>query len=124
MEDAFANETPKKGLGFIGVLVFILLFVLMSIGIDGDEYLQHKELEIPVWFFYLVFAIDALLLLSLLLVFFYRKIGVFLFPLLIIVHFFLHNYYLSTFLYADVTSLFLFSSFGLLVILPKWKFFK
>ena len=124
MEDAFANESPKKGIGFIGVLLFILLFVLMSTGIDGDEFLQHKQLEIPVWFFYLVFAIDILLVVCLLLIFFYRKIGVFLFPLLVIVHFFLHNYYLSTFLYVDITSIFLFFGFGLFVILPKWKFFK
>jgi len=123
-EYSYFDKDPKKGWGFILALASLALFTIMGLGIDYDEYSQHDYLNIPEWYFYIIFTIDILMALTLVLIFFYRKIGVFMFPALLVLHFFMHNYYLSTFLYTDVTNLFLFVGFGMLVIIPKWKFFK
>ena len=124
MNEEFSNESPKKDLGFILSLAALLLFTMMGIGIDYDEYLQQNDLNIPGFYFVLIFLIDLLMVVSLILIFFYRKIGVYLFPAAVVLHFFLHNFYLSTFLYTDVTNLFIFISVGLLAFIPKWQFFK
>ncbi|VXC03713.1 MULTISPECIES: hypothetical protein [Chryseobacterium] len=123
-EYSYFDVDPKKGWGFILALASLLLFTVMGMGIDIDEYLQHEYLNIPRWYFYVIFTIDALMIISLVLMFFYRKMGMFAFPVLLVLHFLMHNYYLSTFLYTDVTNLFLFTGFGMLAIIPKWKFFK
>ena len=124
MKEDFKDEDPKKDLGFILSLCALLLFTLMGIGIDTDEYLQKQEINIPQWYFIMVFCVDALMIIGLILIFFYRKIGIFLFPAAVLAHYLIHNYYLSTFLYTDVTNIFLFISIGLLAFIPKWQFFK
>ena len=124
MNEEFSNESPKKDLGFILSLAALLLFTMMGIGIDSDEYVQQNDLNIPGFYFILIFLIDLLMIVGLILIFFYRKIGVYLFPAAVVLHFFFHNYYLSTFLYTDVTNLFIFISVGLLAFIPKWQFFK
>lgn len=124
MNEEFAHESPKKDLGFILSLCALLLFTLMGIGIDADEFLQKQEINIPEWYFILVFSVDALMIIGLILIFFYRKIGIFLFPVAVLAHYLIHNYFLSTFLYTDVTNMFLFISIGLLAFIPKWQFFK
>jgi len=124
MNNEFANESPKKDMGFILSLIALLIFTLMGFGIDLDEYMQRVELNIPGGYFILIFSVDLLMILGLVLIFFYRKIGIFLFPLAVISHYMIHQYYLSTFLYTDVTNLFLFISIGLLAFIPKWNFFK
>ncbi|SDQ14630.1 hypothetical protein SAMN05421664_0728 [Chryseobacterium soldanellicola] len=123
-EYSYFDEDPKKGWGFILAFASLMLFTIMGLGIDVDEYLQHEYLNIPRWYFFIIFSIDFLMAVSLVLMFFYKKIGIFTFPTLLMLHFFMHNYYLSTFLYTDVTNLFLFTGFGMLAIIPKWKFFK
>jgi len=123
-EYSYFDEDPKKGIGFILALVALLLFTMMGVGLDFDEYLQHESLNIPLGYFYLIFSIDILMIAGIVLIYFYRKIGIILFPLMLVLHFFMHNYYLSTFLYSDVTNLFLFTGFGMLAIIPKWKFFR
>jgi len=123
-EYSYFDEDPKKGWGFILTLAVLLLFTGMGFGIDLDEFLQQETLNIPVWYFYVIFGIDFLMAVSLVLMYFYRKVGLFAFPTFLVLHFFMHNYYLSTFLYTDVTNLFLFTGFGMLAIIPKWKFFK
>lgn len=124
MNDDFADESPKKDLGFILSLAGLMLFTLMGFGIDYDEYLQSNDLGIPGFYFIIIFGIDLLMVIGLVLIFFYRKIGIYLFPTALMLHFLLHNYYLTTFLYTDVTNLFLFISVGLLAFIPKWQFFK
>lgn len=123
-EYSYFDEDPKKGWGFILALASLLLFTFMGIGLDFDEYLQHETLNIPLGYFYFIFSIDLLMITGIVSMFFYRKIGIILFPVMLVLHFFMHNYYLSTFLYSDVTNLFLFTGFGMLAIIPKWKFFK
>ncbi|MFY1047725.1 hypothetical protein [Chryseobacterium sp. GP-SGM7] len=123
-EYSYFDEDPKKGWGFILALASLLLFTFMGIGLDFDEYLQHEGLNIPQGYFYLIFSVDILMILGIVLMFFYKKLGIVLFPAMLLLHFFMHNYYLSTFLYSDVTNLFLFTGFGMLAIIPKWKFFR
>ncbi|MHA6696169.1 hypothetical protein [Chryseobacterium sp. A301] len=122
----FKGESPEKGMGLILSLLAMLFFAVFGIGIDVDQYVQTLEhhLTIPIWYFYLIFAVDLLIVLSVVLIYFYRKLGVVLFPFATLMHFVFHLYYLDTFLYSDVTSLFLFVGIGLLAIVPKWQFFK
>lgn len=122
--EEFQNETRERGTGFILALVALLLFSLMGAGIDTDEFLQRADVNIPDFYFLLIFIVDALMIVGLVLIFLYRKAGVFLFPAAVLLHYMLHNYYLSTFLYTDVTNLFLFVAIGLVAFIPKWKFFK
>lgn len=123
-EYSYFDEDPKKGWGFILAFAALMLFTIMGLGIDVDEYLQHEYLQIPRWYFFVIFSIDLLMMIGLILMFFYKKVGIIMFPALLVLHFFMHNYYLSTFLYTDVTNLFLFTGFGMLAIIPKWKFFR
>ncbi|AYO57239.1 hypothetical protein CO230_03325 [Chryseobacterium sp. 6424] len=124
MYDQFANESPKKDMGFKLSLAALLLFTLMGVGIDYDEFLQREDLNIPSFYFMLIFTVDLLMVIGLILIYMYRKIGIFLFPIALFTHFLLHSFYLSTFLYTDVTNLFLFISVGLLAFIPKYKFFR
>lgn len=125
-ENYFKGEVKTRGMGFIISLLAMLLFSVMGIGIDVDGYLQatEKSVEIPLWYFYIIFAVDVVIILSLILIYFYRKAGAILFPLFTLAHFVCHIYYLDTFLYSDVTALFLFIGIGLVAFLPKWQFFK
>lgn len=122
----FKGETSERGMGFVLSLGALLIFAFMGIGVDGDQFLQSqdKDVLIPQWYFYLIFLLDFLILLSVVLIFFYRKIGVYLFPIATALHFFFHLYFLDTFLYSDVTSMFMFVGIGLLAFIPKWQFFK
>lgn len=122
----FKDESPVKGMGFILSLIGLLIFTIMGIGIDVDQYLQssEKDIAIPQWYFYIIFFIDVLILFSIVLIYFYRKIGVIIFPAATLAHFLLHMYFLDTFLYSDVTALFMFVGVALLAIVPKWQFFK
>lgn len=125
-QNYFKDESPEKGMGFIAALVGMLIFFIMGAGIDVDQFLQQREqaLAIPDWYFYIIFGIDVLIVLSIILIYFYRKAGIILFPLVTLLHFFSHQYFLSTFLYSDVMSLFVFVGIALLAIIPKWQFFK
>lgn len=123
MDNYFDNE-PQKTLSFYLALGALALFTLMGLGMDGDEFLQHKLLNIPIWYFYIIFTVDFFSLLSIIGIAFFRKLAVYMFPVFVILHFYLHQFYLSTFLYTDVSNIFLFIGVGLLMIIPKWKFFK
>lgn len=122
----FEGESPKKGTGFIISLIGLLLFTIMSIGIDADQLIQQREgnVFIPNWYFFLIFLINVIIISSIFLIYFYRKIGVIFFPVFTLLHFLVHMYYLETFLYSDVTALFMFVGIALLAIIPKWQFFK
>ncbi|MBT0548452.1 hypothetical protein JSO53_07345 [Riemerella anatipestifer] len=125
MEDRnYFNDEPKKTSSFYIAIGILAIFTLMGLGIDIDEFSQHESINIPTWYFYLIFGVDLLALVGLFLIVLFRKIGVFLFPLAVIAHFILHQFYLSTFLYTDVTNLFLYVGLGLLMIIPKWQYFK
>ncbi len=124
MENEIFDKNPQPTKGFYWALGLLLLFVMMSISIDISEFAQHQDIRIPLWYFYIIFFVDILILLGWVGIYFHRKIGVYLFPLAVLAHFTLHNYYLSTFLYSDIFILFLFVGIGLLVVIPRWLFFK
>lgn len=123
-KNEFNNESPKKDGFFIFTLVILLVFCGMAIGTDFDQFSQHKSLNIPSWYFYIIFSVDVLMILSLVFIYFYRKPGVYLYPAFVLAHLICHVYYLDTLLYTDVTNLFAFVGFGLFAIIPKWQFFK
>lgn len=121
------TTTPDKSFKgnkyFYGILIFLLLHFYMSVNTDLAEFSQHKDINIPIWYFYIVFTVDALVVLSLGLIAMFKKVGVIAFPVFIISHFLIHSYFLSTFLYSDVSVLFFFVGLGLLMIIPRWKDF-
>lgn len=81
-------------------------------------------MQIPQWYITLLFSLDALAILSLVGIYYFRKVAVYLFPVLIMIHFIIHLNYLMTFLYTDVFMMFFFIGVGLLVFIPKWRSFK
>lgn len=99
----------------------ILLVFLLSVNTDLAEFSQHQSLNIPSGFFYYTLGVDVLVIFSWILIMFFRKIGAVLFPILVLLHFSLHNYFLSTYLYSDITTLFLFIGLGLIAIIPRWN---
>ncbi|WHF51665.1 hypothetical protein QGN23_14765 [Chryseobacterium gotjawalense] len=124
MNNNFEGESPSKNFGFVLALAALMLFSLMGAGIDLDEFTQHQEINIPLGYFYFIFLIDLLMVVSVVFIFFYKKIAAYVFPAAVVTHFMAHNFFLSTFLYTDVTNMFLYTSLGLFVIIPKWQFFK
>jgi len=122
------NTTPEtyigKSKGFIFALVFTLITSTFTMNIDVTEFAQRQQIHIPSWYFFVIFAIDILTVSSLALIFFYRKLGAYLFPISIFIHFLLHNFFLSSFLYFDLFSLFLYFALVLIVVIPRWNFFK
>ncbi|MPS73591.1 MAG: hypothetical protein E2590_10650 [Chryseobacterium sp.] len=102
----------------------IILVYLLSINTDLAELSQHRVINIPSGFFYYTLGVDILVIMSWILILFYRKLGVVLFPVFVMVHFGLHNYFLSTYLYSDITVLFLYVGLGLLAIIPRWNYMK
>ena len=85
---------------------------------------QRNENGIPGWYFYLIFSVDVLMIISQILIFFYRKVGIYLFPVAVFTHFLLHNFYLSSFLYFDLMLLFFYFAIILFMTIPRWKYFK
>ncbi len=124
MNNNFEGESPNKDFGFVLTLAALMLFSLMGVGIDTDEFSQHLELNIPTGYFYFIFLVDLVMIVSLLFIYFYKKFAVYIFPVALVTHFLAHNIFLSTFLYTDVTNMFLYVGVGLLAIIPKWQFFK
>ena len=120
------KPTTFKGrsLAFTAALVFTFIIATLSINIDITEFSQRHEIHIPTWYFYLIFFVDAVMVVSLLLIYFYRKLGVFAFPLAVFAHFLAHTYYLSSFLYFDLFLLFLYFSLILVAVIPRWSFYK
>lgn len=118
------NRSYKKNKDYYFIFGLILLVFLLSINTDLQEYSQHELINIPEGFFYYTFGVDIMILISWLMILFFRKAGVILFPVFVMLHFGLHNYFLSTYLYSDITVLFLFIGIGLIAVIPRWKMLK
>ncbi|MBP6577430.1 MAG: hypothetical protein KA796_06305 [Chryseobacterium sp.] len=115
------DKSFKNNKDYYLIYGVILMAFLLSVNTDVAEYSLHQKIHIPSGFFYYTFGVDALVIVSWLLILIFRKLGVILFPILVAVHFGLHHYYLSTFLYSDVTTLFLYIGLGLLAVIPRWN---
>lgn len=111
--------------GFIAVQLGLLFFISLSINIDVVQYLQSKKIGLPTYFSLLPLLFSAGVLGSWLLIFMKKKMGIYLFPIFLLGHFGVYQFYLSTFLYSDVFLLFIYISIGMLVWIPIWdNFFK
>ncbi len=117
------NKVKKSKWLAIG-LIFVFFISTFSFGFDITEFIKRKEINIPDWYFYLLFVVDLVFIASLFLIYSYRKIGTFLYPASIFTHFLFNNYYLNAFLYFDIFILFLFFSVILFLIVPIWDSFK
>lgn len=124
MQDYFQEQNPSKGLYFYLALALMLLVLVLSINTDAAHFALREKTGVPVEFFWIIFTVDILIVLSFVLIFFYKKAGAVLFPFFVLIHFFLHNFYLSTILFSDLNLLFVYFAAGLLVIIPRWKFFR
>ena len=124
MENQYFGEVKKRSLSFYLALAITFIFYILMLNTDMAQYSQHHETGVPSWFISVLFGVDAIILVSLILVYFFKKIGVYLLPLLVMVHHLLYEFYLSTTLLAGLHLLFVFLTAGLLVIIPRWKLFK
>ena len=75
MNDNFKGESPAKDFGFVLSLAALMLFSLMGVGIDFDEYTQHQEINIPLGYFYFIFLVDLVMIVSLIFIFFYKQVN-------------------------------------------------
>ncbi|AQX07006.1 hypothetical protein BAX94_01800 [Elizabethkingia meningoseptica] len=122
-QDYFEHE-PKRGTPFFLVLGVLLLLMIHNLFVDYGVVLQKEKMQIPQWYITLLFSLDIFAILSLVGIYFLRKIAVYVFPVLIMIHFIIHLNYLATFLYADVFMMFFYVGIGLFVFIPKWNYFK
>ncbi|HBR10999.1 hypothetical protein SAMN05660493_02279 [Epilithonimonas bovis DSM 19482] len=118
------DKSFKNNKDFYIIFALILLLFCLSINTDLAEFSQHRDIRIPANFFYYTLGVDVLVLISWVLLIFYKKAGVILFPLLVFIHFGLHNYFLSTYLYSDITVLFMYIGLGLFALIPRWNVLK
>lgn len=122
-DNYFGNVSKKSTSLLIGIVLMVLCFML-SFNTDLAKFTDYEDLNIPLWFFYIIFSVDFFVVISLILLLFYRKLGVFGVPLFGFLHFILNVYYLNLTLYADLFFLFVFFCAGLFSIVPCWKYFK
>lgn len=124
MAEQYFGKTEKKSTFLYVAVALMLICAFLSVNTDLAEYAQHKILAIPQWFFGIIFTLDLLLLAAVAGILFFRKIAVISIPVLVMIHFLLHNFYLSTLLYSDLNILFMYLSAGLLAVIPRWQYFR
>lgn len=124
MQDNYFGKTKKRSTFLYIAAALMLICAALSINTDLAEFSQHKSINIPQWFFVVIFSVDVALIAAIAGFLFFRKIAVFAVPVLILTHFLLHNFYLSTTLYSDVNLLFVYFAAGLLAVIPRWQYFR
>ena len=124
MEENYFGESSKKTKGFIIALIIMLLSIGLSVNTDLAQFSEHEQVNIPLWFFYIIFGLDLLMIACVALIYYYRKIGVFLFPVIVFGHLLMNSFYLSTVRYSDFNVLFVYFMAILFVTIPRWKYFK
>lgn len=124
MEENYFGESSKKTKGFIIALIIMLLSIGLSVNTDLAQFSEHEQVNIPLWFFYIIFGLDLLMIACVGLIYYYRKIGVFLFPVIVFGHLLMNSFYLSTVRYSDFNLLFVYFMAILFVTIPRWKYFK
>lgn len=124
MNDHSSEKSIGRSRFFYLALGLLFLVFLLSLNTDFAQFSERRDTGIPNGFFWMVFTVDVCIVLSLVLIYLYRKAGAFLFPCFVLAHFFLHNFYLSTTLFSDLNLLFVYFAAGLLVIIPRWNVFK
>ncbi len=124
MEENYFGDTSKKTTGFYIALVILLVCIGISVNTDLAQFSQHEDVQIPIWFFYVIFGLDILMVASVVLIYFYRKLGIYLLPVAASVHMIMNSFYLSVIRYSDLNILFAFFVAALFVTIPRWKYFK
>ncbi len=124
MEENDQKTYIGKSKSFTLALVFTLIMSSFSINFDVTSLIQQNNLEIPNWYLILLAILDIAIVGSIFAIYFYRKIGVYVFPVAIFIHFLLQNHYMNSFLYFDLFMLFLYFSVILISVIPRWAFFK
>lgn len=124
MQEQSPETTIKRTRSFYIALIIMLLPFILSVNTDLAHFAEHHDTGVPAGFFWIIFIVDFLILLCMVLIYFYKKAGVVLLPFAVLLHFLLHNFYLSTTLYADMFLLFVYCGAGLAVIIPRWKAFR
>lgn len=115
------DRSYKNNKDYYIIFAIILLVYLLSINTDAQQFAQHDLINIPEGFFFFTFGADILAVICWFLIIFFRKVGIILFPVMVLIHFGLHNYFLSTYLYSDITALFLYIGLGLMAVIPRWS---
>jgi hypothetical protein len=118
------KSLDHRSLSFNLAHILIFIFFLLILNTDLAQYSQHTITGIPTGFVATIFVVDLCIVLMLVLQFFYKKIGTFLFPVFVLIHQGLYEFYLSTTLYAGLFLLFVYCTAGLLVVIPRWKSYK
>ncbi|OJX32560.1 MAG: hypothetical protein BGO86_09840 [Chryseobacterium sp. 36-9] len=118
------DKSFRRNRDYYIIFGLILLVFLLSVNTDLAEFSQRQSLNIPTGFFYYTLGVDFLVIISWILILFFRKIGTIAFPVFVLLHFGLHNYFLSTYLYSDITVLFLYIGIGLIAVIPRWSILK
>lgn len=115
-----SSNSLQRGSFFWITLVVLFLFSMMMMGVDLDQMLQREEIHIPQWYFYIIFSVNAVMIAALVLLFFFKRLGLIVFPISVLLHFSFHIYFLGTFLYTDLMTLFMYFALGLLYFVPIW----
>ena len=124
MEENKQNAYIGKSKSFTLALVFTLIMSSFSINFDITSVIQKDNLEIPNWYLIVLAILDFSIVASIIAIYFYRKIGVYVLPIAIFIHFLLQNQFMNSFLYFDLFILFLYFSVILIAVVPRWPFFK
>ena len=124
MEESHSETEYKRSTFFYIALILLLGAFFLSVNTDLAQFSEHKDTGVPQDFFWIIFSVDFLVVFSVVLIYFYKKAGAILFPVFVMTHFLLYNFYLSTRLLADLNVLFVYFAAGLLVIIPRWKVFR
>ena len=124
MEETVQNKKLKRTKYFYIALALLFLAFLLSANTDLGHFSSRNYTGVPIEFFYIIFSVDFLVIFSMVLIYLYKKAGAILFPMFILIHFMLYNFYLSTTLLSDLNVLFVYFAAGLLVIIPRWNEFK
>ncbi|VDH05774.1 hypothetical protein [Bergeyella zoohelcum] len=114
------SQVLHRGTFFWVTLIVLIVFSIMTMGVDVDQVLQRTEIHIPEWYFYIIFSVNAVMIVALVLLFFFKRLGLILFPISVLLHFSFHIYFLGTFLYTDLMTLFMYFALGLLYFVPLW----
>lgn len=124
METEQQLTKKNRSISFYIALALLSVLFILSLNTDLQHFSQRLDTGVPNWLLAVLFSIDAATLVSILLIYFYKKIGVIALPILVLAHFLLHSFYLSTVLFSDMNLLFMFVGAGLLVIIPRWAQFR
>ncbi|MFV0305388.1 MAG: hypothetical protein ACK5IC_07925 [Moheibacter sp.] len=88
------------------------------------EYFELDDLQMPTWYPIATLALGVLSLLGVIMVYFYRKIGVYLTIASLFLAIIMQPTFMPDGTLYSMFTLFVFIGYGLAVIIPRWAYFK